>query len=55
MSGWLTAAAYLTVAAIAASLIALIGWALLRLEGLERRPSRWGRSPAAGREPVATS
>ena len=47
VSGWLTAAAYLTVAAIAASLIALIAWALLRLEGLERRPSRWRRSPAA--------
>ena len=55
VSGWLTAAAYLTVAAIAAALIALIAWALLRLEGLERRPSRWRRSPAAGREPVATS
>ena len=55
VSGWLTAAAYLTVAAIAASLIALIAWALLRLEGTERRPSRWRRSPAAGREPVATS
>jgi hypothetical protein len=55
VSGWLTGAAYLTVAVIAASLMALIAWALLRLEGLERRPSRWRRSPAAGREPVATS
>ena len=44
--------AYLVVAAIAAALIGLIAWALLRLEGAERRP----RAPRAvsrspGREP----
>ncbi len=45
----LSVIAYLVVAAIAASLIALIAWALLRLEGAERRP----RAPrAAGRTPV---
>ncbi len=50
--GALSVIAYLVVAAIAAGLIALIAWTLLRLEGAERRPraSRTaGRSPA--REP----
>jgi hypothetical protein len=48
----LSVIAYLLVAAIAAALIALIAWCLLRLEGAERRPrAPWtaGRSP--GREP----
>jgi hypothetical protein len=45
----LSAIAYLVVAAIAAALIALIGWALLRLERAGPRP----RAPrAAGRTPV---
>jgi len=38
VSGGLTLIAYLSVGAIAASLIVLIGWALLRLEGIERPP-----------------
>jgi len=38
VSGGLTLIAYLAVGAIAASLIVLIGWALLRLEGIERPP-----------------
>ena len=42
VAGWLTALAYLTVAALAAALIALVGWALLRLE-------RGGPRPLAGR------
>jgi hypothetical protein len=48
----LSVIAYLVVAAIAAALIALIAWCLLRLEGAERRPRAprtAGRSP--GREP----
>jgi hypothetical protein len=52
VSGALSVFAYLVVAAIAAALIALIAWSLLRLEGAGRRPraSRAaGRSP--GREP----
>jgi hypothetical protein len=50
--GALSAIAYLVVAAIGAALICLIAWALLRLEGAERRrrgPRPTGRSPA--REP----
>jgi hypothetical protein len=50
--GALSVIAYLVVAAIAAALICLIAWALLRLEGAERRPRAprtVGRSP--GREP----
>jgi hypothetical protein len=50
VDGWLTVVAYMTVAAIAAGLIALLAWALLRLEaGAEAggRPSR-GRT-AGGR------
>jgi hypothetical protein len=50
--GGLSLIAYLVVAAIAAGLIGLIAWALLRLEGSERRPRARrtvGRSPA--REP----
>jgi hypothetical protein len=47
--GALSAIAYLVVAAIAAALIVLIAWVLLRLEGSERPP----RAPrAAGRTPV---
>jgi hypothetical protein len=38
VAGWLTAAAYLAVAAIAAMLIALLAWALLRLEAGGRTP-----------------
>ena len=47
--GVLKLIAYLTVGAIAAALIALIAWALLRLEGGEprrRRPRAPSRSPA---------
>jgi hypothetical protein len=50
--GALSVIAYLVVAAIAAGLIALIAWVLLRLEGAGRRPRATraaGRSPA--REP----
>ena len=53
VAGWLTAVAYLTVAAIAAGLIALLAWALLRLESgaeAERRPPR--RRAAGGRSPA---
>jgi hypothetical protein len=47
--GAVSAIAYLVVAAIAAALIGLIAWVLLRLEGSERRP----RAPrTAGRTPV---
>ncbi|HEV2873772.1 MAG TPA: hypothetical protein VGW14_01375 [Thermoleophilaceae bacterium] len=47
--GALSAVAYLVVAAIASALIGLMAWALLRLEGTERRP----RAPrAAGRTPA---
>ena len=42
--GFLTLAAYLTVLAIALSLIALLGWALLRVDRGEARPARAGRS-----------
>ncbi|MGH2802660.1 MAG: hypothetical protein ACRDL4_06395, partial [Thermoleophilaceae bacterium] len=55
VAGWLSTAAYLSVAAIAASLIALLAWALLRLEGRGRRPRdprRPGRSPAGRPELV---
>jgi hypothetical protein len=45
----LSAIAYLVVVAIAAALIALIAWALLRLEGAERRPRA---APTAGRTQV---
>jgi hypothetical protein len=44
VSGALTLTAYLTVLAIALSLIALIGWSLLRIDGGERRPPRAGRT-----------
>jgi len=44
--GALKVIAYLTVASIAAGLIALIAWALLRLEGVAPRPRR---PRAAGR------
>jgi hypothetical protein len=44
----LSAVAYLVVAAIAAALIVLIAWVLLRLEGSERPP----RTPRAGRSDV---
>src|SRR5215210_5479037 len=42
--GFLTLAAYLTVLAIALSLIALLGWALLRVDRGEARSPRAGRS-----------
>ncbi len=42
VAGWLSALAYLTVAALAAALLALVAWALLRLERGER-----GRNPGA--------
>jgi hypothetical protein len=44
--GTLTATAYLTVLAIASSLLALLGWALVRLEGGATRPTR--RTPTKG-------
>jgi hypothetical protein len=47
--GVLKLIAYLTVGSIAAGLIALIAWALLRLEGVaprQRRPRAAGRTPA---------
>jgi len=42
--GALTMAAYLTVLAIALSLLALIGWSLLRIDRGEARPARAGRT-----------
>jgi hypothetical protein len=42
--GFLTLAAYLTVLAIALSLIALISWALLRVDRGEARSARAGRT-----------
>jgi hypothetical protein len=42
--GFLTLAAYLTVLAIALSLIALIAWALLRVDRGEARSPRVGRT-----------
>jgi hypothetical protein len=42
--GGLTLAAYLTVLAIALSLLALIGWSLLRIDRGEARPARAGRT-----------
>jgi hypothetical protein len=53
--GALSAIAYLVVAAIAAGLIGLIAWALLRLEGAgsrPRAPRAAGRTPARERELV---
>ena len=53
--GALKAIAYLTVAAIAAGLVALIAWSLLRLEGTparRRAPRTRGRSPARRAELV---
>jgi hypothetical protein len=53
--GGLTLLAYLTVGAFTAGLIALIAWALLRLEGVEphrRRPSARSRSSARPAESV---
>jgi hypothetical protein len=53
--GVLKLIAYLTVGGIAAALIALIAWALLRLEGGEprnRRPRAPSRSPARHAELV---
>ena len=47
VSGGLTLAAYLTVLAIALSLIALIAWALLRIDRGEGRPPSGGRTRAA--------
>ena len=44
--GFLTLAAYLTVLAIALALIALIAWALLRVDRGEARSPRAGRSTA---------
>ncbi len=44
VSGALTLVGYLTVLAIALSLIALIGWALLRVDRGEARPARAGRT-----------
>jgi hypothetical protein len=44
--GAITLLAYLSVAAIAGSLIALIAWALLRLEGTAARPPRVPRAPS---------
>ena len=44
MPGFLTLAAYLTVLAIALSLIALIAWALLRVDRGEARSPRVGRT-----------
>jgi hypothetical protein len=44
--GGLKLAAYLTVGAIAAGLIVLIAWALLRLEGVEARRPRRSRAPS---------
>jgi hypothetical protein len=50
--GALSLIAYLTVATIAAALIALFAWVLLRLEGVERRPRASGRaSRTSVREP----
>jgi len=40
VAGWLTTAAYLTVAVLAAALIALVAWALLRLESGGARRGR---------------
>jgi hypothetical protein len=44
--GGLKLGAYLTVGAIAAGLIVLIAWALLRLEGVEARRTRRSRAPS---------
>jgi hypothetical protein len=44
--GGLKLAAYLTVGAIAAGLIVLLAWALLRLEGAEARRPRRSRAPS---------
>jgi len=61
VAGWLTAVAYLTVAAIGYFLLGLLAWGLHRLAsvapGAATRPGgrRFERAPAAPREPVAAS
>jgi hypothetical protein len=63
VAGWLTAVAYLTVAAIGYFLLGLLAWGLHRLArvapGAATPPSgagrRFERAPATAREPVASS
>ena len=53
VAGGLTLAAYLTVLAIALALIALIAWALLRVDRGEGRPRHGGRTPGRRAELVS--